>query len=148
MAFGRLLGPDHHHFLSGLEQRNCLIRKGLLCDLANGRSADGRGVLRRAWTRQIKGTVRCRCPRRHGPQFGTLVSRNHLGMKAHCHKLAGEGKSSIASTLRAEETTSSSKYLSRSVMSGTEVGMGHLYLIFAYSRNKSHQLRKFNLNGH
>ena len=56
VAFWRLLGPDHHHFLSGLDRRNCLIRKGLVSDLANGRSADGRGVLRRAWTRQ-----------RHGP---------------------------------------------------------------------------------
>src|SRR5277367_1352819 len=43
-------------YLSGLDGRNCLIRKGLLSDLANGWSADGRGVLRRAWTRQ-----------RHGP---------------------------------------------------------------------------------
>src|SRR5271155_6167263 len=56
VAFRRVLGPDHHHFLSGLDRPNCLIRKGLLCDLANGRSADGRGVLRRTWTRQ-----------RHGP---------------------------------------------------------------------------------
>src|SRR5271154_6042596 len=43
-------------FLSGLDRQNCLIRKGLLSDWANGRSADGHGVLRRAWTRQ-----------RHGP---------------------------------------------------------------------------------
>ena len=43
-------GPSS--FLSGLDRRNCLSRKGLLSDLANGRSADGRDVLRRAWTRQ------------------------------------------------------------------------------------------------
>jgi hypothetical protein len=51
------------HFLSGLDRRNCLFRKGLLFDLANGRSADGRGVLRRAGTRP-----------RHGPlQMSALI---------------------------------------------------------------------------
>jgi hypothetical protein len=48
-------GPSS--FLGGLDRRNCLIRKGLLSDLANGRSADGRGVLRRTWTRQRQGPL-------------------------------------------------------------------------------------------
>lgn len=35
-----------------LKGQNCLISKSLLCDLANGWSGRGHGVLRRAWTGQ------------------------------------------------------------------------------------------------
>jgi len=48
-------GPSS--FLSGPDRRICLTRKGLLSDLANGRSADGLAVLRRVWTRQRYGPL-------------------------------------------------------------------------------------------